>query len=90
MTYTCLMHPQIEQDHPGSCPICGMALEPEGVPPRAGEDQELMDMTRRFWIGMALAVPVFVLAMGETALSNVLTPRLSQWIQLMLSTPIVF
>jgi Cu+-exporting ATPase len=89
MIYTCPMHPQIAQDHPGSCPICGMTLEPEGVPPSAGEDPELTDMIRRFWIGVALAVPVVVLAMGETALSNVIAPRLSQWVQLTLSTPIV-
>jgi cation transport ATPase len=88
--YTCPMHPQIEQDHPGNCPICGMALEPKGIPTAAGEDQELIDMSRRFWIGLALAVPVFVLAMGEMLLSGILTPHISQWIQLALSTPVVW
>jgi P-type Cu+ transporter len=90
MIYTCPMHPQIEQDHPGACPICGMALEPKGIPMAAGEDHELADMNRRFWIGLVLAVPVLVLAMGETVLGGILAPRHSQWIQLVLSTPVVW
>ena len=65
--YTCPMHPEIEQDHPGDCPKCGMALEPKSL--TAGTDDEenteLHDMTRRFWIGAALALPVFVLAMAH-------------------------
>jgi Cu+-exporting ATPase len=89
-TYTCPMHPQIEQDHPGDCPICGMNLEPKGIPAVLGEDRELLDMSRRFWIGLALAVPVFGLAMGEMALSGIIAPRVSQWIQLALSTPVVW
>src|SRR5438046_3151571 len=62
--YTCPMHPQIRRDAPGSCPICGMALEP--LNPTAGEpgNPELRDMTRRFWIAMALAIPTFILEMG--------------------------
>src|SRR5512133_1637607 len=56
--YTCPMHPQIEQDHPGNCPICGMALEPKTVSAAPADNTELRDMTRRFWIGAALAVPV--------------------------------
>ncbi len=90
MTYTCPMHPQIEQDHPGHCPICGMALEPKGTPAGDGEDRELLDMSRRFWIGLVLAVPVFVLAMGEIPLSRIIEPRISLWIQLVLSTPVVW
>jgi P-type Cu+ transporter len=90
MTYTCPMHPQIEQDHPGDCPICGMSLEPKGLPAIDGEDHELLDMQRRFWVGLALAVPVFILAMGEMPLSGIISPRLSQWIQLALSTPAVW
>src|SRR5580698_1913444 len=62
--YTCPMHPQIEQDHPGACPICGMALEPKTVSAAPAENSELLDMTRRFWIGAALAAPVLLLAMG--------------------------
>jgi Cu+-exporting ATPase len=84
------MHPQIEQDRPGNCPICGMTLEPKGLPEAGGDDHELADMTRRFWVGLALALPVFVLSMGEMALSGVLSPRASQWIQLLLSTPVVW
>jgi Cu+-exporting ATPase len=90
MIYTCPMHPQIRQDHPGNCPICGMTLEPMGIPEDQGEDRELVDMSRRFWIGLVLAVPVFVLAMGEMPLAGVIPPRISQWIQLVLSTPVVW
>jgi Cu+-exporting ATPase len=66
MIYTCPMHPEIERDRPGSCPICGMALEPK-TPVAGGEEEssELRDMTRRFWIGAALSVPVFILAMAH-------------------------
>ena len=90
MIYTCPMHPQVRQDHPGDCPICGMTLEPMGIPEDQGEDRELVDMSRRFWIGLVLAVPVFVLAMGEMPLAGVIPPRISQWIQLVLSTPVVW
>ena len=62
--YTCPMHPQIRRDAPGSCPICGMALEPEGIPEAEGADPELKDMTRRFVIGAVLATPILVLEMG--------------------------
>ena len=62
--YTCPMHPEIRQVGPGSCPICGMALEPEMVTADAGPNPELADMTRRFWIGLALTLPVFALEMG--------------------------
>jgi Cu+-exporting ATPase len=62
--YTCPMHPQIRQVGPGSCPICGMALEPEIVSSDTGPNPELADMTRRFWIGLALTLPVFALEMG--------------------------
>jgi len=90
--YTCPMHPEIRQVGPGNCPKCGMALEP--VAPSADDqpNPELLDMTRRFWIGLALTVPVFGLAMGEhlpglhAALPN---PRFSGWIQFILSVPVV-
>ena len=62
--YTCPMHPQIRQDHPGACPICGMALEPEVATEATGPSAELVDMTRRFWIALALSIPVFALEMG--------------------------
>ncbi|MDI3260745.1 MAG: heavy metal translocating P-type ATPase [Sinobacteraceae bacterium] len=93
--YTCPMHPQIRQDHPGACPICGMALEPVGASAEAGGNAELRDMTRRFWIGLVLAVPVVVLAMGADvpvlgpALARLLPRALSGWIELVLTTPIV-
>src|ERR1700693_768930 len=63
--YTCPMHPQIQQDHPGNCPICGMTLEPKTVSAVEEENNELTEMTQRFWIGAALALPVFLLAMAH-------------------------
>ncbi|MGB6543283.1 MAG: heavy metal translocating P-type ATPase [Xanthobacteraceae bacterium] len=85
--YTCPMHPQIRQDGPGSCPICGMALEPEA----GGEDEggELAEMTRRFWISAALALPVVVLDMGGHFGFAPLTHDASTWVQLVLATPVV-
>jgi P-type Cu+ transporter len=92
--YTCPMHPQIEQDHPGECPICGMALEPKSVAAAPEDNAELRDMTRRFWIGGALALPVLAVAMAEMFLGHdmpaALTGRAAQWLQLVLSTPVVF
>src|SRR5437899_4147976 len=90
--YTCPMHPEIRQAGPGNCPKCGMALEP--VAPSADDqpNPELLDMARRFWIGLALTVPVFGLAMAEhlpglhAALPN---PKISGWIQFILSVPVV-
>jgi P-type Cu+ transporter len=89
--YTCPMHPQIRQAGPGSCPICGMALEPELVSAESGPNPELADMTRRFWIGLALAVPVMALEMGGhlTNLHMVLGQKLSNWLQFALATPVV-
>ena len=89
--YTCPMHPQIRQIGPGSCPICGMALEPEMVSLNAGPNPELADMSRRFWIGLALATPVFILEMGGhlAGLHQFIAPRTSNWLQLILATPVV-
>ncbi len=89
--YTCPMHPQIRQVGPGSCPICGMALEPETVSAEAGPNPELADMTRRFWIGLALAVPVIVLEMGGhfAGLHMLIGQQLSNWLQLAFATPVV-
>ena len=89
--YTCPMHPQIQQVGPGTCPICGMALEPLTVTADSGPNHELGDMTRRLWIGLALAIPVLVLEMGGeiTGLTMVLGQQLSNWLQLLLATPVV-
>ena len=91
--YTCPMHPQIVQDHPGNCPICGMALEPRTVTIETAANPELADMTRRFWIGAALTLPVLLLAMGPHLIGlpshELVAPRLSAWLQLGLSTPVV-
>ena len=90
--WTCPMHPQVRQDHPGACPICGMALEPLIATAQAGPSAELIDMSRRFWIGLALTIPVFVLEMGGhvfPAFHHAVPMRLSTWIQLILATPVV-
>jgi Cu+-exporting ATPase len=89
--YTCPMHPEVRQGGPGTCPICGMALEPVLPAPETGPSPELADMTRRFWIGLALSIPVVALEMGAH-LFNVhvlLGETLSNWIQLALATPVV-
>ena len=86
------MHPEIRQIGPGTCPICGMALEPVLVSLDDGPNHELIDMTRRFWIGLALTVPVFALEMGAhlvPALHHLVPPGVSNWIQLALATPVV-
>jgi P-type Cu+ transporter len=89
--YTCPMHPQIRQAGPGSCPICGMALEPEVASLDAPPNPELADMTRRFWIGLVLALPAVVLEMGGHLVGGHgwVDPTLSNWIQLGFATPVV-
>jgi Cu+-exporting ATPase len=92
--YTCPMHPQIVRDAPGSCPICGMALEPRTISLAAEEDNaELRDMTRRFWTGLALSVPLLAFAMSDMLPANPLRhlapPRAIAWLQLVLATPVV-
>src|SRR6266436_3723861 len=92
MVYTCPMHPEVEQYHPGNCPICGMALEPK-TPSGVGEEEnaELRDMTLGFWIGAALSLPVFVLGMAHV-FPNAPTwvaSHWSRWLQFLLSTPVV-
>ncbi len=90
--YTCPMHPEIVQDHPGSCPKCGMALEPKTIAAEE-KNEELIDMTRRFWFSTALATPVFILAMIADLLPSALPASLSmhtvQWIEFVLATPVV-
>jgi P-type Cu+ transporter len=91
--YTCPMHPEIEQDHPGDCPICGMSLEPKTANAVDEDNSELTDMTRRLWIGGLLTLPVFVLAMLHlvpiAALQTIGDSHLSRWIQFALTTPVV-
>jgi Cu+-exporting ATPase len=89
--YTCPMHPEIRQVGPGSCPICGMALEPELVTPESGPNPELADMSRRFWIGLLLTVPIVVLDMGAHLAGGhgLVRPATSTLIQLALATPVV-
>ena len=89
--YTCPMHPEIRREGPDSCPICGMALEPEIATADTGPNPELIDMTRRFWIGLALTLPVFALEMGGhlVDLHAWLGQQTSNWIQFALATPVV-
>jgi len=90
--WTCPMHPQIVRDAPGSCPICGMALEPKTISAEPQRNPELIDMSRRFWIAAVLTAPLVLLAMGELVLGarfeQVLSPSLRTWIELALATPV--
>jgi Cu+-exporting ATPase len=92
--YTCPMHPEVHQDHPGDCPICGMALEPRTATAETEEEAtEAKDMTRRFWVGLVLSLPALVLGMGHLIpglhIDQWIAPRLNQWIQFILATPVV-
>lgn len=91
--YTCPMHPEVTQIGPGACPICGMALEPLDTAAAEGPNPELVDMTRRFWVGAALTIPLMVLAMGAhvpgNPLAALIPPHIDPWIQLALATPVV-
>jgi Cu+-exporting ATPase len=91
-TYTCPMHPEVVQDHPGSCPKCGMALEPRTVEAEE-DDSEPRDMSRRFWASAVLAVPVFLSAMAAELwpeqVAAIIDPKLRQWLELILATPAV-
>ena len=91
--YTCPMHPEVRQQGPGNCPICGMALEPLAVTAEAAPNAELADMTRRFWTGLGLTLPILVLEMGAHIpgldIHRLVPPRLSVWLQFLLGTPVV-
>lgn len=89
--WTCPMHPEIQQAGPGSCPICGMALEPVMPTANQGPSEEYRDMVRRFWIGLVLALPVLALEMGGhlTGLHQWLERQTGNWIQMVLATPVV-
>ncbi|MGB5950209.1 MAG: heavy metal translocating P-type ATPase [Parvibaculum sp.] len=89
--YTCPMHPEVQQVGPGACPICGMALEPMLITADTGPSHELLDMQRRFWIGLVLTLPVFILEMGGhlTGLTESLGSTVSNWTQFAFATPVV-
>ena len=89
--YTCPMHPQVRQMGPGNCPLCGMALEPVMMAAEQGESPELRDMTRRFWIGTALTLPIVALEMGGHLFNihHLIAQQSSNWVQLLLGTPVV-
>ena len=89
--YTCPMHPEVRQIGPGACPICGMGLEPALIGADTGPSHELLDMTRRFWIGLVLTIPVFVLEMGGHlfGISERIGQHTSNLTQLALATPVV-
>ncbi len=92
--YTCPMHPEVEQVGPGSCPICGMDLEPKTVSVTdAGEDEQYASMKRRFWVGVVLSVPLLLLAMGPMIglrIADGMSDRVFGWLQLVLAAPVVF
>ncbi|MGF1611213.1 MAG: heavy metal translocating P-type ATPase [Kiloniellales bacterium] len=89
--YTCPMHPEIVQEGPGSCPICGMALEPQGIPTGDEPNPELVDMSRRFWVAAVFTLPLLVMTMGEMvpAIAPLLSGAWNPWLQLLLATPAV-
>ncbi|MEW4467758.1 heavy metal translocating P-type ATPase [Parasphingorhabdus sp. JC815] len=91
--YTCPMDPEIRQEGPGTCPICGMALEPETFSLDTGPDPEYIDMLRRFWISALFTIPLFIYAMGDLIpgkpFDALIPPSFSQWLQLFLSAPVV-
>ncbi|EOR7710981.1 heavy metal translocating P-type ATPase, partial [Escherichia coli] len=90
--WTCPMHPEVRRDRPGSCPVCGMALEPLIATAAAGKSDELMDMTKRFWIGLLFTLPVFALEMGShvfSEFSELIAAPIGVWLQLILATPVV-
>lgn len=89
--YTCPMHPKIIRDHPGSCPICGMALEPKNILTKVVANDELIDMSRRFWISVILTIPILLLTMGMhipgvTSIIHLISPRISSWVQFILAS----
>src|SRR5947207_9735419 len=93
MTYTCPMHPEIEQDHPGACPKCGMSLEPKSIREEEHEHGETRSLARKFWIALVLTIPVLVLAMGHAVpglgIDSIVPKRIGKWIEFALTTPVV-
>ena len=90
--YICPMHPEVRTTEPGSCPICGMALEPEAFTAEESPAPELRDMTRRFWSALGLSLPVVVMEMGGhlSGLHQLSASGLSKWLQFLFATPVVF
>lgn len=92
--YTCPMHPEVKQDHPGSCPKCGMDLVPEKGEEASEEEKAYKKMAKRFWVALALSIPVFVIAMSEFIpflnLDGIATRKVWGWVEFILATPVVF
>src|SRR5437667_7461777 len=93
MIYTCPMHPEIEQDHPGECPKCGMVLEPK-TPGTVEEDEtEICSLSRKFWVALGLTIPVLILAMGHAIpglyIDSIIPKQIGKWIEFVLTTPVV-
>src|SRR5438045_5202960 len=94
MIYTCPMHPEIEQDHPGACPKCGMTLEPKTVGAGDEEEQkEARSLSRKFWIALGLTIPVLIIAMGHAIpglhIDSIIPKQIAKWIEFALTTPVV-
>jgi P-type Cu+ transporter len=93
MIYTCPMHPEIEQDHPGACPKCGMTLEPKSIGAEEEKQRETRALSRKFWIALVLTIPVLVLAMGHAIpglkIDSIIPKRIGKWIEFGLTTPLV-
>ena len=92
--YTCPMHPEVVTDGPDSCPLCGMALEPMGIPSAdEGPNPELIDMTRRFWVSLVLSLPLLVMEMGQhlfaLPIDRVVPSAVNPWLQLVFATPVL-
>lgn len=87
--YTCPMHPEVRQSNPGICPICGMTLEPESITTEEGASPEYLDMRWRFWVGLVLTFPIVLLEMGAHGFGHFISANISNWVQLLLATPVV-
>src|ERR1044071_6848185 len=93
MIYTCPMHPEVEQDHPGACPKCGMTLEPKTIGAEEHDHGETRSLARKFWFALVLTIPVLFLAMGHAIpglhLDSIVPKRIEKWIEFVLTTPVV-
>src|SRR5256884_4616768 len=93
MIYTCPMHPEVEQDHPGACPKCGMTLEPKSIGAEEEEQRETRSLSRKFWIALVLTIPVLLIAMGHAIpglhIDSVIPKQIARWIEFALTAPVV-